>query len=106
MPINTPQLHIVCYDISDPKRLGRIFRYLSKTAIPLQYSVFIANLKPVQIDEIACELEDLIDPGEDDLRIYPLPRRLEIVRFGQAHLPEGINLLKGDHDLTAPGTGF
>ena len=34
---------LVCYDISDKKRLGRVFRFLKKKGVPVQYSVFLVE---------------------------------------------------------------
>ena len=33
--------YLVTYDIADPKRLSRLFRFMKKQGVPLQYSVFL-----------------------------------------------------------------
>lgn len=81
---------IICYDITQPKRLGRVFRFLKKCAMPLQYSVFLFSGDDRQLGRILDKLEKLIDPKEDDLRAYPLPKRGFKARLGKTALPEGI----------------
>jgi len=81
---------VVCYDIADPKRLARLFRYLKKIALPLQYSVFLFSGDDRQLDRLLAGAVRLIDAAEDDLRAYPLPKRGFKARMGKATLPEGI----------------
>lgn len=82
--------YVICYDISHPRRLGRLFRYLKKRAVPLQYSVFLFCGDDRQLDRCLDGAQELIDPKEDDLRAYPLPQRGFKARLGRAALPEGI----------------
>ncbi|WP_374336314.1 CRISPR-associated endonuclease Cas2 [Methyloversatilis sp.] len=81
---------IVCYDISDPKRLGRLHRFLKKCAVPLQYSVFLFSGDDRQLDRLLEKATGYIDPKADDLRAYPLPTRGFKARLGKPALPEGI----------------
>lgn len=81
---------IICYDICEPKRLGRVFRYLRRRAIPLQYSVFLFTGSARQMERCLGGAEELIDQDEDDLRAYPLPERGFKARLGRPVLPEGI----------------
>jgi CRISPR-associated endonuclease Cas2 len=81
---------IICYDIAHPRRLGRVFRFLKKCATPLQYSVFLFTGDDRQLDRCLAQAAQLIDPREDDLRAYPLPKRGFKARLGKAALPEGI----------------
>lgn len=99
MPINNRQLHLICYDIADPRRLARIYRLLTAIAVPLQYSVFLANMRPADIPSLVAELEEIIDTSEDDIRIYPLPGRPRFERIGNVRLPEGIRLMENGQDL-------
>ncbi|BCD68467.1 CRISPR-associated endonuclease Cas2 [Nitratiruptor sp. YY09-18] len=65
--------YLVCYDISDPKRLRRVARYLEGECIRIQYSVFIAkSVTKERIYTIADRLNELIDSKEDDVRIYKI----------------------------------
>jgi CRISPR-associated endonuclease Cas2 len=83
---------IVCYDISDPRRLGRVFRQLKKLALPLQYSVFLFIGDDRQLERCLRDLAQLIDEKHDDLRAYPLPARGVKARLGMPALPAGIQL--------------
>lgn len=81
---------VICYDISNPRRLGRLYRYLLKRAVPLQYSVFLFSGDDRQLDRCMEGAIELIDEKQDDLRVYPLPSRGLKARIGRPALPEGI----------------
>ena len=99
MAINAPRLHLICYDIADPRRLGRVHRYLTTQATPLQYSVFVANLGRWDVEEILDEIDSIIDPAEDDVRIYPLPSSPRVESLGCSMFPDGTMLLEQGRDL-------
>jgi len=82
---------LIGYDITDPRRLQRIYRVMLRHATPLEYSVFM--LSGTERDKQRCldELIALIDAKTDDLRCYPLPARGLQERIGKATLPEGIH---------------
>lgn len=61
--------HVVCYDIRCPKRLGRVHRYLKKRAIPLQYSVFLAQLDVKKREAMLRDLRVIIHVFRDN---YPV----------------------------------
>ena len=81
---------VICYDISDPKRLCQVYRFLKQHAVALQYSVFLFTGDYRELDRIFAVVERYIDPNADDLRVYPLPARGLKVRLGKPALPEGI----------------
>ncbi|GHU27445.1 CRISPR-associated endoribonuclease Cas2 2 [Betaproteobacteria bacterium] len=81
---------IICYDIADPKRLVRLYRYLLKQAVPIQYSVFLFEGDDRQLRACLETAAEQIDKKEDDLRAYPLPQRGLKARVGRPVLPEGI----------------
>lgn len=83
--------YIVAYDITDPRRLSRVYRALCKVAIPIEYSVFYLTSDPRQVVRILADLASLIDKRSDDLRCYPLPARGLKMRLGRAHFPSGIH---------------
>lgn len=96
MANNKLRLHLICYDIADPKRLGRVHRFLRKQALPVQYSVFIAYVAPRTLAGILAGINEFIEPREDDVRCYTLPSEVDIVEIGRHMLPEGVALaLKG-----------
>jgi CRISPR-associated protein Cas2 len=99
MAINKHQLHLICYDIADPRRLGRVHRFLTSRAIPLQYSVFLAHMRPADLPQLVIDLEEIIEASEDDVRIYSLPGEPRFERFGRACFPVGIRLLENGLDL-------
>jgi CRISPR-associated protein Cas2 len=95
MAANRPQLHLLAYDISmDPRRLVQVHKTVRRWGIPLQYSVFLIPAAPSQIRALLAELETIIDRGRDDIRVYPLPSKVDIVQLGRgaATDPAGIDL--------------
>ena len=81
---------LIAYDIADPRRLARVARVVARSALRIQYSVYVAKLSPRQLRDLEAALRDVIDPAADDLRIYPLPARLDAVWYGRPTWPEGI----------------
>lgn len=81
---------IICYDISNPGRLGRVHRFLKKHAVALQYSVFLYLGDDRGFERCLQGAAALIDEQKDDLRAYPLPARGLRARIGAPALPEGI----------------
>jgi CRISPR-associated protein Cas2 len=82
--------YIIAYDITSPRRLARIYRYMQKTGVHIEYSVFYVTCDNRRILAILDELAALIDPRHDDLRCYPLPARGVKLSLGKAILPAGI----------------
>lgn len=84
MPKNRTQLHVLAYDISmSPTRLTQVHRTVRQWGVPLQYSVFLIPGTPGRISELLAELEGIIDPKLDDIRVYPLPAEVDIVTMGR-----------------------
>lgn len=81
---------LICYDITEPHRLCRMHRYLLRRAMPLQYSVFLLDGDREMFEDCMNGAANLIDPRDDDLRGYPLPRRGLELRLGVPVLPRGI----------------
>jgi len=96
MALNQTRTWLIAYDITCPKRLGRVHRYLKDVATPMQYSVFTAEENTQGILRIRDQLAARIDPKTDDVRIYPLPSNLELHAIGRRRLPEGVMLLSGN----------
>ena len=81
---------LIAYDITCPRRLARMHRYLTKVAVPIEYSVFFATGELASIMLILTEAASLIDKRSDDLRCYSLPSRGLKTRLGRATLPSGV----------------
>ncbi len=97
---------LVAYDVTDPRRLGRVHRFLKRHAIPVQYSVFVTRCDERKLEVILGGVEERINPKEDDIRAYHIPDRCEVSMLGAQHFPDGIMLpavgiSKLLHNLTA-----
>ena len=84
--------YIICYDIANPRRLGRIHRVLKKQALAVQYSVFLFSGTDAQLQRCLEQLQALMDERYDDIRAYPLPQRGLRLVLGASALPDGIVL--------------
>lgn len=92
MATHEARAYLIAYDIADPKRLVRVHRFLVKQAMALQYSVFAGVFTPFQVTAAAAGVRERIDEREDDVRIYPLPRRCYALTLGEQWTPEGVFL--------------
>ncbi|MEA3411983.1 MAG: CRISPR-associated endonuclease Cas2 [Pseudomonadota bacterium] len=99
MPDSQRRLHLVCYDIANPRRLVRVHRCLLDWAFPVQYSVFIGNFNRVERDTLESELEGLIHSSRDDVRIYPLPMNPRVLGYGRSWFPDGVRVVWNGKDL-------
>jgi len=78
---------LICYDISDPKRLTKVAKCLEKVSIRIQKSIFYyAEATTDEIKETLRLLEDIMDTQDDDIRIYKVDKNSSI------HLKHGIDL--------------
>ena len=93
MPKGKPQPYLLCYDISDDKRLSRIHRTAVENGQPIQYSVFLLIKTEEELETLIRELQQEMDPNEDDIRIYPLNNPTRVDTLGQPVRPEGIYLI-------------
>lgn len=87
MSQNAPARYLVTYDIADKRRLQRLFRYLNKQGVPMQYSVFILESSAAQIKLIMNQIAKMIHPNADDVRAYRLPDKGWQVTLGASILP-------------------
>jgi len=81
---------LIAYDITCPRRLARMHRFLTKVAVPIEYSVFFYCGELASAIAILNDASKLIDKRSDDLRCYPLPGRGLKTRLGRATLPPGV----------------
>jgi CRISPR-associated protein Cas2 len=82
--------YLVCYDITEPKRLRRVFKLCKNYGNHLQYSVFECDLNPAERVGLETRLAELIKHDEDQVMF---------VSLGPA---EG----RGDRVITAIGLAY
>jgi CRISPR-associated protein Cas2 len=75
---------LICYDIADPKRLRRVFREMRDVALPVQKSVFVAEMSSAELGQLLARLADYIDPQEDRLQAFLLRDFSKPVTLGRA----------------------
>lgn len=90
MAQNTSARYLVTYDIAHPRRLGRVFRYLKKEGLPVQYSVYLVETSAVRMGQIMGHIARLIDASADDVRAYRLPDNGWQVSMGASILPDDV----------------
>jgi len=69
-----PGWYMVCYDIADPKRLGKIHRRLKQQGIAAQKSVFFIQRDEKAMTLLLNELAKETKANRDDIRAYPVER--------------------------------
>lgn len=87
---------LVTYDIADPRRLTRLFKFLKKQGLPVQYSVFLVEVSAVKMATLVVQMAKMIDADADDVRAYRIPDNPWKVTLGASILPDGILPGSGD----------
>lgn len=64
--------YLVCYDISDPKRLRKVAAVCEDFGVRKQYSVFLCRLSATDFVRLRCRLYDLLKLEEDQVLFIPL----------------------------------
>lgn len=64
--------YFVTYDIADPKRLRLVFRIMKGAGEHVQLSVFRCDLSERQMEALLCDLQQVIQPREDQVLIVDL----------------------------------
>ena len=59
--------YLVCYDITDDKRLRRVFKLCKNYGDHLQYSVFECDLNPTEKVQLESKLAELSKHDEDQV---------------------------------------
>ncbi len=83
----TRTLFLICYDVSCPKRLYRVHKYLLGFKVGGQKSFFECWLTPAELREVRCALNALLDLAEDRAHIFQLDPRMKCDRLGLATQP-------------------
>lgn len=65
--------YLICYDISDEKRVVKLAKYLEKVAFRIQFSIFLLhNATDAELMDIVENIMERIDQNNDDVRIYTI----------------------------------
>lgn len=86
--MNNKQLHLVCYDVSDDKRLYHALKITRDYALGGQKSVHECWLSPAEKQELCERLERILEPEEDSLMIIRLDPRQQALAMGRGSIPE------------------
>ena len=84
---------IVCYDIANPKRLGRVHRCTVSRARFVQYSVYYLEGSQQQLEALLASIAHIINPLEDDVRAYAIAPLDDAICLGQPLMPDCIYLV-------------
>ena len=99
MSQNETARYLVTYDIADPRRLSRLFRFMKKQGVPVQYSVFLVETSAAKMGNLMARIAQMIHAEADDVRAYRLPDNGWQVILGTSILPEDV--LPGGFLLTS-----
>lgn len=85
-------VYVVCYDISDDRRLRRVYRAMRGFGDHVQLSVFRCELSPRERIELLATLSPIIDHARDQvllINVGPADGRAANVfeALGRPHLP-------------------
>ena len=61
--------YLVCYDVSDPRRLAHIYKKMNGFGQPVQYSVFVCDLALKERVLLEAALTEILNPKEDRVLI-------------------------------------
>lgn len=79
--------YLVCYDITNPKRLRRVRRFLLAYRVGGQKSLFECWLTAADLETVRQGLQTLLDPKEDRAHIFQLDPRQKTRQLGCALPP-------------------
>lgn len=65
-------IYMICYDISNPKRLRKTAKILENFGLRVQKSFFQCEISKEGIDKLRTELLTVINTDKDYFYIYPL----------------------------------
>ncbi len=84
---------MICFDVSDPRRLRRIACELENFGQRVQRSVFECWLDDRELFDLKSRLAGILDPAEDQIRYYRLcPRDLPGIEIdGPGRLTQDID---------------
>ena len=65
-------LYMICFDVSDERRLRKISKELCNFGVRVQHSVFECYLDEKLFKKLQARLGKLMDSTEDQVRYYPI----------------------------------
>ncbi len=65
-------IYMICYDVSDPKRLSKTARTLEDFGLRVQKSFFQCEISKKGMEQLRDRILKIIDQEKDYLYIYPL----------------------------------
>lgn len=65
-------IYMICYDITDSKRLRKTAKVLENYGIRIQKSFFQCEISKGMLDRLIKNILDSVDISKDKLYIYPL----------------------------------
>lgn len=65
-------LHLIAYDITQPRRLRQVARICERFAQRLQDSVYLADLDDAELQRLMLALARTIDAATDSVRYVPV----------------------------------
>lgn len=80
-------LYLVCYDVTDNRRLYRVHRYLAGYRVGGQKSFFECWLTRAELNEVCRTLAGLLDVDEDRAHVFQLDPRMSRDYLGVATPP-------------------
>ena len=92
---------IISYDITDARRLRRVYRLCCDSAVTLQNSVFWAEFSQKELDHFIQEIQTLIDSTADSVKVLPVGTLNTLLLMGQSRLPQEM-----EQETNRPGNGY
>ncbi len=77
-------IYLVAYDVSDPRRLGRVHRFMQGWKVGGQKSFYECWLTPAERETVLSGLKALIEPEQDRVHLFQLDPRMAPKCFGVA----------------------
>jgi CRISPR-associated protein Cas2 len=74
--------YLIFYDIADSRRLRCVHRTIRDWGMPIQLSVFEAELNPAQLERLIEQLTELIEASEDKVMFYRLSPSQKPISLG------------------------
>ncbi|HWE62427.1 MAG TPA: CRISPR-associated endonuclease Cas2, partial [Chloroflexota bacterium] len=80
---------VVSYDVPENRRRLRLHSLLKGYGVAVQRSVFECDLAAPQLAHLLQRARRLIEPADDDLRLYPLCEHCHVARTHLGPGPSG-----------------